>query len=315
MYFKKFPKIDYTFQNGKTIPVVDIFRRVTFSQESINNSSVFTDTINGTGKKPEVLAKEYYNNTEYSWTIFMANQTVNPSFEWTVDHDTFIRTLQAKYTGDAYYVSNLPDLQEGDVAMVAILDASGQLLTVDTSKYALIRTWNSEFRYFVGVLFENDISISETCIFLRKNTEGKYRPIERTDGTIVSSLIRRKDQYLNTPRYFRQNGLVISPYRIFNGNNITDNTASPRTESTAEPEIITDSSTIFNTLLYRYITQQSLPPTITQVSIFEDELAIQNKLYNIKVIKPELISAVIDLFESALNSNTIGRAQQIELLI
>ena len=313
MYFKKFPKINYTFQNGQDIQVVDVFRKVSFTQESLNNSSIFINILNGTGKKPETLSYEFYGNTDYSWTIFMANQTVNPSFEWTIDHDTFLRTLQEKYTGTAYYISNLPKIKDGDVAIEAIVDIDGNLISINQTKYVLIRNWNTEFRYFIGVAFENNIEA--VCVFLRKNAEGKYRPIEDETGAVVYSTIRKTESYLSTPRYFRLNGLVISPYRIFNGNEITDNTASPSTVSTAEPDIVTDSTTLFNTLLYRYMTQSTLPPSIEKITIMEAELAVQNELYNVRIIKPELLFDVVNLFETTLNSNTLGRAQQIELSI
>jgi len=238
---------------------------------------------------------------------------VNPSFEWTIDHDTFLRTLQEKYTGTAYYISNLPKIKDGDVAIEAIVDVDGNLISVDQTKYVLIRNWNTEFRYFIGVAFENNIEA--VCVFLRKNAEGKYRPIEDETGAVVYSTIRKTESYLSTPRYFRLNGLVISPYRIFNGNGITDNTASPSTVSTAEPDIVTDSTTLFNTLLYRYMTQSTLPTGIEKITIMEAELAVQNELYNVRIIKPELLFDVVNLFETTLNSNTLGRAQQIELSI
>ena len=54
MYFNKFPKIDYKFSNNQTLPVVDIFRKVSFSQESLQNSNIFINIVNGEGKKAEI---------------------------------------------------------------------------------------------------------------------------------------------------------------------------------------------------------------------------------------------------------------------
>jgi len=45
MYFNKFPKIDYKFSNNQTLPVVDIFRKVSFSQESLQNSNIFINIV------------------------------------------------------------------------------------------------------------------------------------------------------------------------------------------------------------------------------------------------------------------------------
>ena len=63
------------------------------------------------------------------------------------------------------------------------------------------------------------------------------------------------------------------------------------------------------------MTQSTLPPSIEKITIMEAELAVQNELYNVRIIKPELLFDVVNLFETTLNSNTLGRAQQIELSI
>ena len=321
MYFNKFPKIDYTFSNNQTIPVIDIFRKVSFSQESIQNSSIFINVINGQGKKPEAISYEYYNNPNFSWLLFMANQTVNPSFEWPGEYDAFLRNLNIKYNGFAYYLYDTTEIKVGDIAMTASANIDPQtqevsLISVNTTSYALITNVNQEFRYFSGIIFEANITISDNVIFLRKNADGKYRPIEDANGKIVYRNIAKRELYLNAPRYFKSGSLIISPYRIFNPNNnqLTDFTASPVTTQIYEPETLEDTQTLFNTVLYSYINSNPIP-VIEKVSIQRDEIELQNEKYKIKVIKPELIYDVMDLFEKTLNSNSIGRAQQIELFI
>jgi len=321
MYFNKFPKIDYTFSNNQTIPVIDIFRKVSFSQESIQNSSIFINVINGQGKKPEAISYEYYNNPNFSWLLFMANQTVNPSFEWPGEYDAFLRNLNIKYNGFAYYLYDTTEIKVGDIAMTASANIDPQtqevsLISVNTTSYALITNVNQEFRYFSGIIFEANITISDNVIFLRKNADGKYRPIEDANGKIVYRNIAKRELYLNAPRYFKSGSLIISPYRIFNPNNnqLTDFTASPVTTQIYEPETLEDTQTLFNTVLYSYMNNNPIP-VIEKVSIQRDEIELQNEKYKIKVIKPELIYDVMDLFEKTLNSNSIGRAQQIELFI
>ena len=96
---------------------------------------------------------------------------------------------------------------------------------------------------------------------------------------------------------------------------LTDATASPVTTGIYEPQVTSDPNTLYNTIIYSYMLFNPIPSGVVKVSIQEDEFAIQNAKYNIKVIKPELISDIIDLFDKTINSNSIGRAQQIELFI
>lgn len=321
MYFNKFPKIDYTFSNNQTLPVIDIFRKVSFSQESIQNSTLFIDVINGQGKKPESLAYEYYNNPDFSWLLFMANQTVNPSFEWPSDYDRFLRNLSIQYSGSAYYLLDTSEIQEGDIAMVANANidpytAIVTLVSVTTTNYVLLTNINQEFRYFSGIFFESPLEAGNNVVFLRKNAEGKYRPIEDASGNIIYRTILKRESYLKAPKYFKSGSLIISPYRIFNQDNIelTDYTASPVTTNIYEPETLDDTQTLFNTIIYAYMTGNPYP-SVTKVTIEQDAIQEQNEKYKIKIIKPELVYDVIDLFEKTLNSNSIGRAQQIELFI
>lgn len=321
MYFNKFPKIDYKFSNNQTLPVVDVFRKVSFSQESLQNSNIFIDTINGTGKKPEVLAYEYYNNPEFSWLLFMANQTINPSLDWPIDYERFNINLNTKYSGSVFYLTSVNGIQSGDVAMVssAILDpATGtvNIVTVDTGRFLIITDINQEFRYFAGASFGSVFIGGNFVIFLRKNTDGKYRPVEE-NGTPIYREIRSKESYKNAPKYFKYGNLLISPYRIFNQSNmvLTDYTASFASTEIYEPEDVSDTQTLFNTVLWAYMTKNPLPTGLEKVTLQQDAISEQDAKCNIKVIKPEVIYDLIDLFDRTINSNSIGRAQKIELFI
>lgn len=317
MYFNKFPKINYTFSNGKTLEVADVFRKVSFTQESLNNSSLFFEIANGVGIKPETLSNYYYNNPEFSWVIFLANQTVNPSFDWPLEHSLFLNSLNIKYTGTSHYIAGLPELQEGDVAVQATFNQStNELVSIDLKKYGLITEWNKEFRYFVGVLPDEPIGKSTYCIFLRKNSQGNFVPLRDSNNNIIKQYIYKTDLYIETPRYFKSGDLIISPYRIVDGSNrLTEYTANPTSTSIAIPTISTDVSTIYNSIIFKYMTTGLIPLGVDKSTNFQEELANQNLLYNIKMIKPEAITSVIQLFNSTINSNTVGRAQQLQLFI
>ena len=318
MYFNKFPKIDYKFSNNQTLPVVDIFRKVSFSQESLQNSNIFINIVNGEGKKAEILAYEYYSNPEFSWLLFMANQTVNPSLDWPVDYDTFKLNLNSRYSGFVYYTVNINKLQEGDIIMSAIITTpSGvpDISSIDVTTYGMITSINRELRYFHSIDFINSMSPSSQAIILRLNSNGKYRPVEDENGILIVVKILKREPYITAPKYFKYGPLIISPYRIFDGSGLTDATASPVTTGIYVPTATSDPNTLFNTIIYSYMLFNPIPSGVVKVSIQEDEFAIQNAKYNIKVIKPELISDIIDLFDKTINSNSIGRAQQIELFI
>lgn len=326
MYFDKFPKIDYTFSNNNVLEVMDIFRKVSLSQESVNNSSIFVEILNGTGKKPETLAYEYYGNPEYSWLIFLANQTVNPSLDWNIDYEFFIKSITAKYTGSYYYIIENPNIQIGDIAINCGVGfepsnpLSVTIQSVDTTRYCLVTEIDKEFRRFSGINFSN-LGLNGNITFLRKNSEGKLRPLMNDTNTNYAyfRLDKIEIKKLTSPKYFKKSNLIISPYRIINPANfqLTDSTASFYTNNVYEPEVITDPNTLFNTLIYYHIFH---PPNIMRnivekISFESIEIEEQNKKMKIKIIKPEFIMPIIELFNNTLNSNIVGRSQQIELNI
>jgi hypothetical protein len=322
MYFNKFPKIDYTFQNGQTVPVVDVFRKVSLSQESLNTSNIFIDIVNGTGRKPESIAQEYYGNPELSWLLFLSNQTVNPSLEWNVDFETFNAQMNAKYNGKTYYIPFTNDAQVGDIAISITLSIDYEtsklyINSINTNKYTLITNVNKEFRSFSGVAFTSSFAGGENITILRKNSDGKYRPLMDSNEDYVYYRIEKAENYLTAPHHFEVGNVIVSPYRIVNPNNsqITDYTASNSTNSVNEPTNFTDTSTIFNTILYNYMTGNPLPVGLKKITNQQLELSSYNESTKIKIINPQFVYPLVELFNNTLNSDTAGRTKQIELNI
>jgi hypothetical protein len=48
-------------------------------------------------ERAEDIAQFYYGSVDYSWLVYMANQIVDPYYEWPMDEETFNNYLIAKY--------------------------------------------------------------------------------------------------------------------------------------------------------------------------------------------------------------------------
>lgn len=306
MYFKDFPKLNYTFQNGKTIQVADVFRKVSFSQTLLNNDSAFLSSLLSQGESPEQIATLVYGDPNLSWLLFLSNNLINPHSDWGTEHSQVLEIIKANYTGNSYFILNLPALLENDIAVYCNGDGENW----DFSKYTVIHDWNRQFRYFRGGGGNGSLIQGDYVIFFRRNTE-------TDDFELISpivSVIQKKVEFYNTITQFDNDVSIINPYNIVNDGSLTTYYASSTSTSTSIgiPDY-TDSSTIRNTMIYKYMTGLSFPGSVT--TILDQQLKQNYKKQHVNILKPEFKPSAIELFKRALDAKYIGRSIQITLTI
>jgi len=91
-YFEDFPIIKY---EGRTVR--DISRRASFVRAVANNPFVYYPYTVKEGERAEDIADSYYGSVSYVWLVYMANNIIDPYYEWPMDAQTFNDYLVAKY--------------------------------------------------------------------------------------------------------------------------------------------------------------------------------------------------------------------------
>lgn len=258
MYFDYFPTLEYKFQNGNTLELVDIFRKVSFTQTTLTNDSIFDTYYTTNGANPEIISFNLYSSSEYSWMLFASNRILNPHTDWPREYTSFLTELNSKYNGTAYYICRIPDLLPGDV-MIKITKTSCSGTTASEVytdcvfsyeapivTYKIIKEWNQKFRYLVGVGGgSGSFSVNDTFAILRKDSNGDYKPVNfRTADPAVSYTtkvtgpdgftnitidgkeftifrIAKIDEEKNAVIQFMNNGTAESPYRKVSSVNTT----------------------------------------------------------------------------------------------
>lgn len=92
-YFQDFPVIQY---EGRKVR--DITRRSTFLKVVSNNPYLYYSYTVTDGERAEDVALSYYGSVDYIWLVYMANNIIDPYYEWPMDAQTFNDYLVAKYT-------------------------------------------------------------------------------------------------------------------------------------------------------------------------------------------------------------------------
>ena len=91
-YFENFPEVVY---DGKLVK--DITRRNRFVRGLQNNPLLYMPYTVEEGERPEDIANFYYGSVDYSWLVYMANNIIDPYYEWPMNTQTFNDYMVDKY--------------------------------------------------------------------------------------------------------------------------------------------------------------------------------------------------------------------------
>lgn len=114
-YFSRFPLVPYTFDLGVSFQLSsDILRRISVSQETKENYSLFEEYTVKDGETPETVSFKFYNDPQYHWVILLINDIVDPRFEWPLTEKQLYNYANNKYgaaiSDVRYYTISSSDL-------------------------------------------------------------------------------------------------------------------------------------------------------------------------------------------------------------
>lgn len=111
MYFQQFPRTYYSLDDNASInSVTDITRRVNIIEQIRKNLSYFDmyDIIDG--ETPEVVADKFYGDPQLYWVILMANDILDPRFEWALSYLNLNNYCAKKYgVANVYNIHHYED--------------------------------------------------------------------------------------------------------------------------------------------------------------------------------------------------------------
>jgi len=101
-FYSKFPTINYNINRGEVgvnnyTAVTNILFRFGFLTNILNNSTAYEEYILKDGETPEILADRWYGNPEAHWVILLANNIIDPQYDWLMDNRSFDNFIVNKY--------------------------------------------------------------------------------------------------------------------------------------------------------------------------------------------------------------------------
>lgn len=91
-YFNKIPTIIYDGQVAK-----NIMARASLSAETKSTKTAFYPYIMDGNDRADTLSNLYYDSPNYTWLIWMANDTIDPYYGLTLSEDDFVNHIISKY--------------------------------------------------------------------------------------------------------------------------------------------------------------------------------------------------------------------------
>lgn len=95
-YFNKIPTIIYNGQVAK-----NLLARAKLSDQTLNNKTAFYPYTMDENDRADTLSQHYYENSGYTWLIWMANNTIDPYYSMPLTEADFSNYMISKYGSEA----------------------------------------------------------------------------------------------------------------------------------------------------------------------------------------------------------------------
>jgi hypothetical protein len=309
MYFKYFNTFSYNL-NFKNYDYVNIFKKVVFSNRTLNSKKIFSDYYVIDGDTIENIARKFYDDPGLSWFILICNNFTNRD-EFPQSIDLIEQTARNKYPGSSlYFYEYIPDMRAGDVLVKCTV--SGETITsVDTSKYGVVQEYNSVLRYAIvtenkGLTFDDYVTIKRSGS--NSTIDVNYQVVTAANASPVTRnfvQIKRITNATDSPvEFLNLNGNYLSPYYVNDTYEVPSNTIGIYT--TVD---LSDNKTVRNTTLNTFINN---PSVISYKSIFGQFLENNNKNRIIKIMKPVYLQYAFEVMQELLTNDNI-RTKTIDI--
>jgi len=119
-YFNFFPSTEY----ANTI-VTNLISKVKFDQSVQKNLAVFYPYTIEQGERPDQIAARYYSDPQLDWLIYLANDIMDPYYDWPLSQNQFYEFIKAKYGSVANAQSKIAFYRNNYASDDTVLTVSG----------------------------------------------------------------------------------------------------------------------------------------------------------------------------------------------
>ena len=103
-YFKRLPDLDYpSLSNDRNSAydyqvVKNIFKRAIIRDDVFDEATAFTKYSVQGDERPDQVAFNFYNDSNYDWVVLTTNNIIHVRDEWPMSNNDFLTYVNSKYT-------------------------------------------------------------------------------------------------------------------------------------------------------------------------------------------------------------------------
>jgi hypothetical protein len=290
-YFKHFSKLLYSPSKGKNDykVVPNIFAKTKFVKEALDNANLYFKYSVKDGERPEDIAYKLYNDSSKHWIVLMANDIMDPQYDWVLGQNQFKDYINKKYSS----VNLQLDTTESYPANYIVGETVYQGDSLDSSSAtATVASYDSINKIlqikFADQTFANSVSISgstsaqtHNIIAISSNNDGYEWSSNTTRHYAVTEKkynsydkIFTTDSYEVSSKDYNQNS-----HLVFDRNTLT---------TTSETHLMTDGTTLT-------ITKETGP-----VSYYDYEDQLNESKREVKLPRAEYAGAIEEQFKKLM---------------
>jgi hypothetical protein len=310
-YFNKFPRVNYSFDNGdNTKTAVDIVKRVKFRDYIKENSEMFVEYQLRDGDTPDIVADKVYGDSKLHWVIMLLNDVTNPYYDWALSQQNLEAYAFNKYRGETYFLTDwstedaLPSNFE-PVRNDTIMGVSGSGVDPITNPFpynadsaALVRRWDkTQSKLEVIGITGDGFTNGDYIVAIGTSADGSTYNMSARISRKVSQSISALHHFENSVDGTVLNPLGSAPQGVTGLQAIIGNTGGISGPGAAAFDFYENICGFTSTLLYGYIVNDSN----TYVKTNFDHEDSENEVHRtIKLVRPEYIQRIIEDFETLM---------------
>ena len=176
-YFNTFPKVITTDYNNNLILLTNIMNRVEIVPSLLQNPLIFYSYDIKESDTPEIIADKYYGDSYRYWMVLLANQIIDPQWDWPLTSRQFSDFLTNKYSVAANGTNILSYTQStiyGYTKTIVTTDSLSSTSTtinvnIDLSTYTLTQVGTMSQTFPSGSTVTQTISKAPVSIYDYEN--------------------------------------------------------------------------------------------------------------------------------------------------
>tara|TARA_Y100000310_G_scaffold297419_1_gene330422 strand:+ start:7712 stop:8602 length:891 start_codon:yes stop_codon:yes gene_type:complete len=292
-YFRKFPLTRYDINKDEnTKVVVDILRRVAFTENFRNDFNSFHEYIVKDGETPEIVSYNLYGESGFHWILLLLNEMENPYFDWPLSEESLNNVISKRYSGKAFYFTE-GGLHFDKDTEVYVSSRGG---TERKGTRGLVKEWDPTFKKLVLYSIEDSFLVDD--IVSSTNTDGT---------TVTSTITRIVDIHGQAVHHFEDliggtaSGNVLNPYGSPPDSDGLQVVVGQTGGTHDGHSYATTGATFGNSILYAYVNSNDANVTeYTAVTNYTYEHNQNQEKRSIKVLNNNVLQTVIENFEERL---------------